>query len=174
MNKLLWITLAAFLPAVLFACAPNVSINSNPEDVFSAASDIADFEPPAGYTSEFTASLLGYTVAAYSPGDGHSHLYLIQSDKESDAEKLEQMLAELVPGSSDPNTRLTVIENRAVTLRGQEVTMVISDGINHGGDTYRQATVAFQGKGGPALLVLSEPTNRWDQSAVDAFLASIE
>ncbi|HEY3475229.1 MAG TPA: hypothetical protein VGK56_11510 [Anaerolineales bacterium] len=174
MNILLRITIISILLGSLVACVPDVSINGNPEDVSSAAAEIADFEPPAGYDSEFTASLLGYTVAAYNPGDGHSHLYLIQSDKESDAEKLEQMLAELVPGSSDPNTRLTVIENRVATVRGQEVTLIISDGISSDGDAYRQVTAAFQGKGGPALLVLSEPIERWDQSAVDTFIASIK
>ena len=174
MNKLLLISIVPVLLGSLFACAPNVNFNSNPEDVSSAASEIADFEPPSGYSSEFTASLLGYTVAAYNPGDGHSHLYLIQSDNESDAEKLEQMLSELVPGSRDPNTRLTVIENRAATIRGQEVTLVISDGVNSDGDSYRQITAAFEGKGGPALLVLSEPIERWDQSAVDAFITSIK
>jgi hypothetical protein len=99
---------------------------------------------------------------------------LIQSEKEADSEKLEQMLADLVPGSKNSNTRLTVVENRAVTIRGQAATLVISDGVNSEGASYRQGTAAFQGKGGPALLVLSEPTERWDQSTVDAFIASIK
>lgn len=174
MNKILFLTIVTILMAALFACAPNVTTDSNPDLVSDAASQIADFEPPAGYNSEFMAHMLGYTVAAYSPGDGHSHLYLIQSEKESDGEELAKMLTELVPGSSDANARTTVIENRPVTIRGQEVTAVISDGVNHEGGTYRQAMVAFQGKGGPALLVLSEPTDRWDQAALDAFLTSIK
>ena len=174
MKQTLFLTIGTLLLAALSACVPEVTLNSNPEDVSSAASTIADFEPPAGYTSDFTASLLGYTVAAYNPGDGHSHLYLIQSEKEADGEKLAQMLADLVPGSSDPNTRLTVVENRTATVRGQEVTLVISDGINSERESYRQITAAFEGKGGPALLVLSEPIERWDQSAIDAFIASIE
>lgn len=174
MNKILIIAIGAILLATLFACVPRVAINSNSEKVSSAASGIADFDLPAGYVPEFTANLMGYTVAAYNPGDGHSHLYLIQSEKEEDSEKLAEMLANLVPGSKDTNTRMTVIENRAVTIRGQAVTLVVSDGVNSDGESYRQITAAFQGKGGPALLVLSEPTERWDQSTVDAFIASIK
>ena len=174
MNKLLLLTLVAFLLVALSACGSTVKMSSDSNEVANVASEIADFEPPAGYSSDFTANLLGYTVAAYNPGDGHSHLYLVQSEKESDAEKLAQMLEKLVPGSSDRNTRLTVIENRAATIRGQETTLVISDGVNSEGESYRQVTAAFPGKGGPALLVLSEPTDRWDQSAVDAFIASIK
>lgn len=172
MKKSLLTMIAAILLAGLFACAPQVSINGNPDDVSSVASAIADFELPSGYAPEFTASLLGYTTAAYNPGDGHSHLYLIQSENEADSEKLAQMLESMAPGSGD--NRMTVIENRPVTVREQEVTLVISDGVNHDGDAYRQATVAFQGKGGPALLVISEPTDRWNQSVVDAFIASIK
>lgn len=174
MNKFLLFTLAAFLLIALSACGSTVKMSSDAAEVTSVASEIADFEPPAGYSSDFTANLLGYTVAAYNPGDGHSHLYLVQSEKESDAEKLAQMLEKLVPGSSDRNSRLTVIENRAATIRGQATTLVISDGVNSDGDSYRQVTAAFQGKGGPALLVMSEPIERWDQSAVDAFVASIQ
>jgi hypothetical protein len=149
-------------------------MNTKSDDVAKAAASIAEFALPANYAPEFTAQLGGYTAVAYNPGDGHSHLYLIQSDKEADREKLAQALTDLVPGSSDPNTRLTVVENRATTIRGEAATVVISDGVNHDGNTYRQVTVAFQGKGGPALLVLSEPSESWDQSIVDALLASIQ
>ena len=117
--------------------------------------------------------MAGYKLAAYKGTSGPSHLYLIQSEKEADGKELENMLTQLAPGSSDPNTRLTVIENRPVTVREQEVTLVISDGVNHEGNTYRQATVAFQGKGGPALLVLSESMDRWNNEIIDALLASI-
>lgn len=165
--------LAITLLATLCACASPVTINANSDDIAKAASGIAEFALPANYVPEFTAQLGSYTAVAYNPGDGHSHLYLIQSDKEADREKLAQTLTDLMPGSSDPNTRLTVIENRASTIRGEAATVVISDGVNHDGNTYRQVTVAFQGKGGPALLVLSEPSESWDQSAVDALLASI-
>ena len=142
---------------LLIACGASITLNTDSESVASTAAEIADFELPAGYHADFSASLLGYNAAAFHPGDGHSHLYLIQSKNESDGEKLAQMLGELVPGASDQQTRMTVIETRPVTVREQDVTLVISDGVNSEGETYRQAAVPFQGKGGPALLVLSEP-----------------
>lgn len=160
--------------ATLCACASPVAIHANSDDVAKAAAGIAEFALPANYAPEFTTRLGSYTAVAYNPGDGHSHLYLIQSDKEADREKLAQSLADLVPGSSDPNTRLTVVENRAAMIRGEAATVVISDGVNHDENTYRQVTVAFEGKGGPALLVLSAPSESWDQFAVDALLASIQ
>ena len=68
---------------------------------------------------------------------------------------------------------MTVIENRPVTLRGQEVTLIVSEGVNSENVSYRQISVAFEGKGGPALLLFSESVEAWDQAAVDEFLASI-
>lgn len=173
MNTLTKILIVLVLLAGLSACAPGDSINTESEKVASAAAEIVDFDLPAGYTAEFTARLMGYTVAAFNPGDGRSHLYLIQSTDEADGETLESILDEVVPGASDPQTRLTVIETRPVTVRGQETTLVISEGTNGEGDSYRQAAVAFQGEGGPALLVFSEPTSRWDQATIDVLLASI-
>jgi hypothetical protein len=149
----------------LFACTA--------ESADDAGSAIADFDLPGGYTFEFNTSMLGYTVASYRGANGPSHLYLIQSEQQSDGGDLEEMLTQLVPGSYDPNTRLTVIENRPVTIRGQEVTLVISEGVSSENVPYRQATVAFEGKGGPALLVFSESLEAWHPGALDEFLASI-
>lgn len=163
----------ALLSFLLAACGTDATINTNAEKVISAAAEVTDFDLPAGYSPEFTASLEGYTLVSYTPGDGHSHLYMIQSEKESDGEKLDNMLYQIAPGSYDPQTRMTVIETRPVSVRGQEETLVISEGSNGDGELYRQVTVAFQGKGGPALLVFSEPVERWNQESVNAFLASI-
>lgn len=173
MNKLSKMLLVMILLTGLSACASGYSISTDVEQVTSAASDIADFDLPAGYTADFSAQMIGYTVAAFNPGDGHSHLYLIQSTDEADGEKLASMLDEVVPGSSDSHTRMTIIETRSIVVRGQESMLVLSEGTNSEGEAYRQASVAFQGQGGPALLVFSEPTSRWDQATVDAFLASI-
>ncbi len=169
-TKTIYLVLLSFL---LAACGTDATINTNAEKVISAAAEVADFDLPAGYSPEFTASLEGYTLVSYTPGDGHSHLYMIQSKKESDGEKLDNMLYQIAPGSYDPQTRMTVIETLPVFVRGQEETLVISEGITSEGETYRQVTVAFQGKGGPALLMLSEPAASWNQEAVDVFIASI-
>ena len=142
----------ATLIVLLTACSV---CKTDANKVSSAASEIMDFDLPAGYTPELTASLMGYTVASFRLEDGHSHVYMRQSEKDPDDEKLEQMLEELVPGASDPHTRLTVIETRPVTVCRQETTLVISERDNSDGESYRQATLAFPGKSGPAQLVPS-------------------
>jgi len=167
------IVLPAIVLILLAACTANHAVETADDQIANAAAEIADFDLPAGYSPEISASLQGYTLVSYNPGDGHSHLYLIQSEKEADGEKLASMVEQIAPGSYDPQTRMTVIETRPVTVREQEVTLVISEGLTSEGETYRQVTVAFQGKGGPALVMLSEPVTSWDQQTVDAFIASI-
>src|SRR5215208_6875400 len=167
------IVISTITLAFLSACG-TVEATDDSQHVTKLASKIADFDLPAGYTSEFSAEMLGYTLATYKGASGPSHLYLIQSENESDGEELERMLTQLAPGSSDPNTRMTVVENRTAIVRDQEVAVVVSEGVNSENISYRQITVGFQGKGGPALLVLSETVERWDQAAVDTFLASVQ
>jgi hypothetical protein len=173
MKKFLFTTIAITLVAILTACG-TVEATNDSEHVAKLASKIADFELPEGFGSEFSAEMAGYILATYKGTSDPSHLYLIQSEKEADGEELERMLTELAPGSSDSNTRMTVIENRPVTVRGQQVTLVISDGVNHEGNSYRQGMVAFQGKGGPALLVFSESLNLWNDDVVNTLLDSVQ
>ncbi len=161
------------MTVLLAACGMNATLKTDTDKVASAAAAIADFDLPAGYSPEFSASLGDYALVSYTPGDGHSHLYLIQSQVAADADKLAQAMKDIVPGASDPEFRMTVLETRPITVRGQETTLIISEGITEEGETYRQVTAAFQGKGGPALLVLSEPVTRWNQETVETFIASI-
>jgi len=161
------LVLLAFL---LTACGVNATINTNAGKVASVAAEIADFDLPAGYSPEFSANLEGYTLVSYNPNDGHSHLYLIQFEKDK---KLASMVGQIAPGSYDPQTRMTIIETRPIIVREQEVTIYISEGVTSEGETYRQMMLAFQGNGGPALVMLSEPVVRWNQEKVDAFVASI-
>lgn len=168
--RMICLVLLAFL---VTACGENAVINTNVDKVASTAAEIAEFDLPTGYRPEFSASLKGYTLVSYNPDDGNSHLYLIQSEKESDGEKLANMVGQIAPGSYDPQTRMTIIETYSITVREQEVTMVVSEGVTSEGETYRQVMIPFQGNGGPALAMLSEPVARWNQEQVDAFIASI-
>ena len=170
-TKIITIILSALL---LTACGVNVTLSSDTDRVVGASAKIVDFDLPAGYYPDFSTTVMGYGVTAYTRGDGPSHIYLIQSDNESDGEKLAQVLDELVIGSGDPQTRVTVIETRSTMVNGQETTLVISDCTNSKGLSYRQAAVAFQGNGGPALLVFSEPIENWDAAILDDLLTSLE
>jgi hypothetical protein len=172
-TRITLIVLGAIILIASAACGALEATN-DAEHVNKLASQIADFDTPAGFMEEFSVEMSGYTLASYKGGADPSHLYIIQSENEADGEKLEKMLTEMAPGNNDWKTRMTVIENRPATVRGQEATLVISEGVNHENVTYRQATVAFQGKGGPAMLVFSDSLENWDLEAIETFLGSIQ
>ena len=156
--------LLTVLIVLLTACTGVPVVNLETKKIIEAAGEIADFNLPDGYGADFSANLLGYTLAVFNSGDDHSHLYLIQSENESDWEKLASMLDQLAPGSSDARTRMTIIESRPVVIRDKETTLILSEGVNSDGEAYRQATAAFQGLGRPALLVISAPVDHWNQA----------
>lgn len=168
--KIYSLVLLAFL---ISACSVNAAISTNEGKVAISAAEIADFDLPNGFRPEFSANYEGYLLVSYDSKDGQSHLILIQSDKEADSEKLASMVGQIAPGSYDPQTGMEIVETRTTIVRDQEVTMYITEGVTPEGDTYRQMVVAFQGNGGPALVMLSEPVAQWNQELVDAFVASI-
>ena len=141
--------------------------------VAKTAEKIADFTLPPGYEPEYGLHALGYTAVAYHD-DEAGHLYLVQSESEADGTALQEALDEMVPGYQDEERELEVVEQWSFTLRGQEVLVTISEGMGWEDEMMRQATAVFQGKAGPTLLILREPSNRWDEAAVQAFLTSIQ
>lgn len=167
------IIVITMMSILLSACSINASLSTEEKAVAVAAGGIADLDLPQGYQPELTASAGNYTVVSYTPGDGYSHLYLAQSVDPADKYRMEQALDEVVPGGSDPEFRMSVLETRPVVVRGTNTDLVISEGTNSDGEKYFQALVAFDGQGGPALLVFSEPAASWDMDKVDTLIASI-
>jgi len=172
MKSIFWLIFAALMIG-LTACSADITLNTDADQVAQNAAQIADFEPPSGFSPEFSASLKGYILVSYRVQGENSHLYLIQSSNPQDADQLTQMLGQMVPSAQDAQTRTTVLETRTVTLRGEETTLILSEGINSEGGRYRQATAAFTGKGGPALVSFSQPLERWNTDTVLTFLFSL-
>lgn len=171
MNTLFKLMILLLVAIALIGCGKAGSANTA-----DTASQIADFTLPDGYQAEYGIKLAGYAMASYNNGDGHSHLYLIQAPKDSNADqaKLEEMMGQAETGKKDRTTRMTVVEKRDATIRGKATTLLISEGTNGDGDPYREATAVFDGKGGPALVVIEEPISTWDDAKVEQFIASIK
>jgi len=158
---------------LLAACGVNINLNTGQDKVTAIAAEIADFELPAGYSPEFTASFDVYTLVSYAPGKGSTHLYLVQSQDAADTEKLLQAMKDIIPGEYDPEAGMTVIETRPISVRGEQTILILSEGANGDGESYRQAMVAFKGNSGPALLVFSTPVAAWNLETLEALIASI-
>lgn len=139
------------------------------------ATQIADFELPAGYGNTVTAHLAGYSLVGYTGTDEHSHIYLAQADSSTGItmEEIQRHILETSRAEQDQNVEMQIVDTVAATIRGQEVNLVVSEGLNHDGDVSRQLSGLFQGRSGPAVVIVSGPAATWNQALVDEFIASV-
>lgn len=182
---------AAAVAAVLLVCGAIVigfgvggvislvgrNFETNPAQVTPIATDIADFDLPTGYKPTFGMSIAGFKVVSYDPGDGNSHIWLMQAPAGTELEGTElqrefQRMSERGPVVAQTRN-LKQINSEQIKLRGQEVTLITSEGTNSDGASYRQCAAYFNGKGGPAMVIVEQPIARWNQEQVNQFLASI-
>jgi hypothetical protein len=152
------------------------TVVTSASEVADIGSGIADYTLPEGYTHQFAMSFLGFSLVAYTPADEHSHLMLMQFPATTRIDQLEmerQMRQATRDRGRNWDVDMHVVERRQATIRGQEVTLTVSEGVNGDGEDYRAVTGIFQGKRGPTLLAMSAPVSQWDNETVDAFIASI-
>jgi hypothetical protein len=150
------------------------SIQSSSANVPQASADIAEYDLPAGFGLEFGMEAGDFSMAAYAGEDGHSHIYFLQLPANLNLDEA-QMWSRMQQAQEYGNlpAQLKMVETKTGVIRGQEVELVISEGDNHEGQSYRQVSGVFQGKGGQAMVVFEAPVGAWDQATVDAFLTSI-
>jgi hypothetical protein len=150
-------------------------LKSNPEEVVRVGGEIAEYDLPEGFPEVFSAQLAGYEMIGYTGSDGHSHIYFFQlpAGVTVDVSNMGGELQKTFPDGAGTNQDVRVVDSQPGTIAGQEVTLVLSEGMNKDGKPFRELSAAFQGKGGQALVVFSRPTAAWDQDEVDRFLASI-
>ncbi len=148
------------------------------ESVGELANSIVDFDLPEGYAPEASVNLLGFKVATFSPGDGKSHLYLMQfpPSAEVNREAMEKQLLQALrsSGQSWDADEMHQVGEIVKTIRDEEVTFTISEGTDNEGATFRAVVGVFQGKSGPALLMFAEPVEKWDEARVGALLDSLK
>lgn len=66
------------------------------------------------------------------------------------------------------------MDSQPCQIRGQETTLVVSEGVSHHNRRYRSASALFEGKTGPVLLNLSTSAESWDEEMVQSFIESVE
>ncbi len=153
------------------------NMTNDPQKIADLGDQIASFDAPEGFKGEFGMDLMGMTMVGYTGADQQSHIFMIQfpANTNLSVEEMERQLNQAMQSQQTGygNQEMKVIENREVTVKGQKTTANIAEGSGNNG-TFRQLSVAFNGNGGPALLVYNVPAATWDDTAVDDLLASIQ
>lgn len=154
------------------------SVSEIPQEAVRVGAEVADYVVPAGFGSPFSIHFGDVTVIGYKSASERSHLLLAQFP-EGTRFDMDEMLRRIqqIPGDSNnvwSNTELTLVEQRPVTIRGQETVLSISEGTSSDDVPYRTATATFQGRGGPALVMVAGPVGEWDNEMVEEFIISIQ
>jgi hypothetical protein len=176
MSKAKFATLILVAAVLLSGCSALKEVLPS-EDGQPVAEKIAGFTLPDGYSEQFSVDLLGYQMVSLEGPASSCHIYLLQAPENADVDVADlQKQAAAMEGSRHPGglRDLQIVETRTATLRGQEVPVVVGEGINSDDRPYRQVNALFEGRGGPALVNISSPVAEWDWTLVDEFLASIE
>lgn len=151
----------------------------DPQKVAQVASGIAQFNVPAGFTSQYGMQIVDFTMVQYMTRDEKSVLFLIQFP-EGTSINMDEMMRQIQQNSRRPdspwyNVDTVLVEQRPVTIRGRETTLSISEGKDGRGEQYRMASATFDGKAGsPAVLMVLAPADQWDEKMVDNLIASIQ
>jgi len=150
------------------------AISTDPNRVATIASEIADFDLPAGFGDGYAAKVAAYSMVGYTGADNHSHIYLFQLPAKIRLDQAEmRRQANQAARRTDRYSEMKVVGQQVSLICEKEVNLTIAEGTNHDGQPFREISGAFQGKAGQAFLVYSAPVESWDPETVDAFLASL-
>jgi len=154
------------------------SVSESPQVAVRLGSEIADYEVPEGFGSPYSVHFGDVTLIGYKSPSERSHILLAQFPVGTSI-NVNEMLRLIEEDSGNPNsiwynTKTEIVEQKPVTICGQESTLNISEGTSSDGIRFRMATATFEGRGGPSLVVVASPTDDWDAAVVEAFIESIQ
>jgi hypothetical protein len=161
-----------------FTRVADSSTSTDLADVANLLSEIAVVTLPDGFGSPYGIHIADITSVGFASQSRNTHILITQFPQGTviDAQEMLKLISQYSTNPDNPwdasNTR--VIEGRPLTIRGQDTYLEISEGTSSDGTTYRVAAATFQGKGGPALLMVAGPLDEWDIEMVNTFIASIQ
>ena len=139
--------------------------------------EIADYEKPAGYNEQMAMNIAGVKMVIMGGGEGSSSVIMMMQAPAgtlSEADLKARMQQSFNQSMGRNNVTLSPAGTQDVVIKGKTVKMEMSEGTNDKGAKIRQGIAVFDGKGGPAVLMMMGSEADWDPTQIDAFLASIK
>ena len=140
--------------------------------------EIATITLPDGFGSPYGMHFGEITSVGFTSQSKNTHIMLTQFPQGTTA-NTENMFKLMTQYAVNPESRwnegrTTVIEEKSVNIRGEETKLIISEGTSSDGTQYRSAVATFQGKNGPALVMIAGTLDEWDADMVETFIALIQ
>jgi len=185
-NQKVWIAVGVAAGLCLVACVVGFFVlrqlgsqlvNLDPADVQAVSDKIAQYDVPPGYQALMSMSFPGlYDVVALSSTDSSSMMIMLMQFTSNMGMTQEQMQEQVRQSfeqqSGQRGIQMQVVETREETIRGETVTITISEGTSEG-DTLRQWMTVFKGNGGPTVLMIQGSDDDWDEELIVNFIHSI-
>lgn len=184
-NRTVWIIAGVVAVLCLIACAVTFLIlgkmgsdmfNFDPSDVQEVSDKIAAYDTPPGYKPFMSMSLPSlYDIVALSSDNSSMVIMLMQFSNNmglTEEQMRQQMQQSFEQQSGQQGVPMQMVETREDTIRGQNVTITVSEGAKDG-VAIRQWMTVFAGNGGPTVLMFQGSVNDWDEALITNFIHSI-
>lgn len=154
------------------------ALKTDPAEMAAVSDKIAQYDMPPGYSTKMAMSIMMYELVMLgptNPGSGSMTIMFMQFSGSTglDQEQMqEQVRQSFEQQSGQRGVQMTVVETRQETIRGEQVTVTISEG-GSTGLMMRQLMTVFTGKGGPTVLMIQGAASDWDEGLISNFLHSI-
>jgi hypothetical protein len=152
-------------------------IVDDPAQIQEAADQLADYQLPAGYHEEFVMDFFGIKALIITHSSNNSVIMMMQfnqalfGDIEQAREQFQDAFLQQFQGES---IQFSQVGQEQVTIRGEEVTLLVYEGSDSLGTDYEQWVTVFNGQEGPVMLMVYGSVGSLDQSELINFLDSIE
>jgi hypothetical protein len=160
------------------------AFTDDPAKAATLGHEIVDYNLPDGYRELGGMNALVFKmvfIGSASKTSDSMFIMLMQIPAGTDMDREEmqkQMTQAMQQQGQGRNFQAHVVDTQTVTIKGQPVTLTVSEGeVTEGSDAgsvFRQVIGVFPGKDGTAMLMVMGKKDTWDQAALDSFLASIE
>lgn len=186
-SKTVWIVIGVIAGLCLIACVigffvfrqvGSKMINTNPADVATVSDKIAEYDMPPGYQAQMSMSLLVYDMVVLAPSQSSANSMIIimmqfNSGTNMSREEMQQQMQQAYQQQGGTGgVQMQVVETREETIRGETVTVTISEGTTEG-VTIRQWMTVFRGNAGPTVLMIQGAPSDWDDDLITDFIHSI-
>lgn len=151
---------------------------TNPDRVQAVGREIADYDVPSGYQELFAMNMLGVKIVAIGPAAPADFMMIMLMQlppglEVSQSEMERQIEQALARQTGLARADMTEVGEEEALIKGEPVTLIVREGVTDDGEQMRQVTGLFEGKGGPAVLMVAGEVDAWDPEMVDRFIASI-
>ncbi len=149
--------------------------SGDPTAVAQMQDKIADFDVPPGYRATGMPLVIYDAVMLMPEQSSGPMIMLMQYSRVTNAnrEEIEQGLRQAAEQQSQqPGTSMQVVDSFETVVRGDTVTVTVSEGSSQG-LVMRQWITIFDGNNGPVIFMAQGIAEYWDDQLLKDFLSSI-